>query len=145
MRTVRSLIHQGTDILRNDSQHRRLQRAFHIVDGLDARIQIFDEERQTDADGQADHDSQRDVHRLVWPDRAQPGLRRIDHVHDSGLGNRCVNAFLDNAQPKTFPHNLRIFQIALGLEIRTAGNGSGVVIGPGAVDQDLHLLHASFE
>ena len=64
----RAFVQQVANILRNDAQHGRLERAFHFVNGLNAGIQIFDKEGQTDAHHQTDDHAKNDVQCLVWAD-----------------------------------------------------------------------------
>jgi trans-aconitate methyltransferase len=47
VRTFGPFFEKITNVLRNDAQHRRLQRALDVVNGLDAGIEILDEECQS--------------------------------------------------------------------------------------------------
>ena len=66
VRAFGAFLEQQADVLRNDAQHRRLQRALDVVDGLHAGVEILDEEGQADADHQADDDAQGDVEAACW-------------------------------------------------------------------------------
>ena len=77
-----AFIHQVADVLRDDSEHRRLECAFHLFNRLDAGIQILNEESQTDTHNQTDDDAENDVQGFVWFDRVFSGLGRVRNFHD---------------------------------------------------------------
>ena len=123
MLAVRPFIQQITDILRNDAQHRRLERAFHLVNGLNAGVQIFNEEGQTDADHQADDHAQNDVQRFVRADGVFARFGPAHNFHHGGLGNLHIKFFgfnLGGQQPVKIQH---VFQLAFCLPIRLASRG----------------------
>ena len=70
VRTFGALFQEVADVLGDDSQHWRLQGALDVVDGLDAGIEIFNEECEADTDDEADNDAERDIQRFVGTDRA---------------------------------------------------------------------------
>ncbi|MEI2685808.1 MAG: hypothetical protein V9G14_05645 [Cypionkella sp.] len=89
MRAVRSFLQQGTDVLRNDTQHRRLQRALDIVDRLHRRVQVLDEEGQTHTHHQPHHDAERNVQRDVGFDRLQAFLGDVGDLHQRSAAEFC--------------------------------------------------------
>ena len=65
MRTVGPFVHKRADILRNNAEDRRLQRTFYVIDGLDAGVEVFDEECQADAHEQTDDNANTDIERFL--------------------------------------------------------------------------------
>ena len=129
MRTFGPFLDQGTHILRDDTQHRRLQRALDIVNCLHAGIEVFDEEGQTNADDQSHNNSQRDVERKIGADRFAPRFGRVGDLHDGAFRQSQVHRLLQNAQTHRLANPLQIVQFAFGLIIRAIGGGFfGVVL-----------------
>jgi len=53
VRAFGALLEEEADVLGNNAQDGRLECALDVVDGLDADVQVFDEEREADADDEA--------------------------------------------------------------------------------------------
>jgi hypothetical protein len=81
VRAFETFVHQVADVLRDNAKHRRLERTLHLVNRLDAGIQIFNEEGQTDPHDQADDNTENDVQCLVWFDGAVSRLGRAGNFH----------------------------------------------------------------
>ena len=99
-----------------------MEGALDIVDGLDAGVEVLDEEGQTDTHHQADDNAQGDVQRFVGTHRFRSGLRTIDNRDHDSLGQGFVHAlrfdlvFQDGAEPD------EILELALGIEIGLASS-----------------------
>ena len=83
VRTFRPVLQDEADILRDDAQDGGLQGPLDIVNGLDAGIQIFDEEGHADADQQPEEDSDGNDDKGFGADRVFVGARGV--VNDDGL------------------------------------------------------------
>ena len=69
------------DILRDDPQHRRLERAFDVVNRLHAGVEILNKEGEADAHEQTKHQAKTDVDGLVWFDRRLAGFGGVGNLH----------------------------------------------------------------
>ena len=122
VRTFRAFLDERADILRNDAEHRRLQRAFHVVDGLHAGIEVFDEERQADANRQTKYNAQSDIQSLVRSNRTQARFSPVDDLDDAGLRKSQFNLFLGDAHVELFLDLKQILELTFRHEIGPARN-----------------------
>src|ERR1017187_10328581 len=102
---------QVADVLRNDAQHWRLERAFDIVNRLHTGVEIFDEEGQTDAHDEAKDQPQDNVDGLVGLDRRLARLRRVGDLHHGVFRQFKVKLLRFQLGIKQFVHS------QLGIEI----------------------------
>ena len=121
--------------MRNDAQHRRLERALHVVNRLHAGIEIFNEEGQTDAHDQADDDAEDDVQRFVGLDRGfRPAAAGSVMVTMVVLGISRSSLFRSNLAGKQLVEISHVFQLAFLLPIRLALLGFRLVLWFGVLD-----------
>ena len=88
VRTHAALLVEHADVLRNHGQHRHLQVALHVLQALHRGIEVLQEERDADAENQADHRTERQIQGHVRTDRhlRQGGFL----VHDDRLSRTLV-------------------------------------------------------
>ena len=103
--------------MRDDAQNRRSQDPLDVVQGFDAGVEIFDEERETDADDQADNNPQNNIERLVRPDRAGSFFSPVQNDDTGTFRDGGVDCFLDDFQAEGFADLPLAGQIAFGDEV----------------------------
>ena len=101
MRAISSLRHQGSDILGNYPEHRRLQRLLYVIDGLHRCVEVFDEEGQTNSKDQPEDHADSDVDSLLRPDRVGAGKGFVDGLNGRGAAEVSVDVFLGDANLDT--------------------------------------------
>jgi len=134
VRAFGSFVHQQAHVLRDNAQHRALQRSLYIVNRFYAGIQIFNKERQPDPHYQADDDAQSDIKRLVGTHRSQTGHRAVHHFNHQGFGQFHVNLFKGNFRIEHLAEALQFLQCALGFKIWPRQIGLRDVVGCGPPD-----------
>ena len=117
MRALRPLLHEQADVLRNDTQHRTLERALHVINRLHTRIEVLDEEGQTNAHHQANDDAQGDVKRFVRPHGPHAGHRFVHDLHHHGLGEFDVDLFGRDLHVEDLAEALQFIERALGFKV----------------------------
>ena len=141
MRAFGALLKQVADILRNDAQYGRLQCPFNVINGFHARIKIFDEKRQTNANHQADNDSQRNIERLVGAHRTKAGLGPVNDFHHGGLGHDHLHVLLGHAQVENLPEPFDSVKIGFGHVIRTAFLSDLSILELGLLQSVFRFIH----
>ena len=119
----RAFINQVADVLRDDAQHGCLEGAFHVINGLDAGVEILDEERQAHADNEAENQTQGDVQRFVGPHRGFAGFGNHGLFRRRSFGQVPVNLFHFNLVAEQLVSFLLVGQIAFFLPVRLAPDG----------------------
>lgn len=113
MRTFRPLLQQARDILGNDAKDRGAERLLHVINGLHARIQVLDEERQSDPEQQPGDGPEGDVQALAGPDRPHAGLTGVNDLDAGLLGDGGVDVLLGQLECHRLPHADHGVQILL--------------------------------
>src|SRR5687767_9851776 len=122
MRAVRALLHKRADVLWDDAKHGRLESAFNVVDGFHARVEILDEEREPDTDGQTDDDAQSNIEYFSGPHRVVDGFGHVNDFDNSHARNSRFDLFGNDFEGQTLTNHLEAFEIALNLKVRTPLN-----------------------
>ena len=81
MRAISSLRHEGSDILGNNPEHRRLQRLFHVIDGLDRGVEVFDEEGQTNSEDQTEDHANGNIDCFLRTNGVGAGKGLVDRLN----------------------------------------------------------------
>src|SRR4029079_16241829 len=111
-----------------------------IVNRLHAGVEILDEEREGDADHQADDDSDADVEYFSRPDRIFFHGGVVDNFHHLALGQSKIR-FLGGDLHSENGFELEIFgERAFGFEIGAAPFGGDEVVGAGGIEAALQFV-----
>ena len=118
MRAFQAFLKQFADLLRDDGQNRSSQSAFYIINSLDARIEVFDEEGETNTHDQTDDDAQGKIERFVRADRVDAGFGDVNNA-DGVIGLHHLNGFNKHAFLYLLRHLVKALHLSLQADIRT--------------------------
>src|SRR5207237_1189945 len=97
MVSILAFLNQRLDVLGHDAKHGQAEVVLDVFDGLDAGVEILNEERQREADDKPCNDAHHDVFVDVRADGRERRGGRIEHL-DVGARQENFHTLLGNPQ-----------------------------------------------